>query len=57
MELLFALGIIGLTVAGLALGLMLTGKPPRTACAGVDRLPESRCADCPLRKAEGEDHA
>lgn len=51
MEILFALVIVGLAMAGLGLGLMLRGQPLQSSCGGLACLPDdSRCAGCPHRK-------
>jgi len=53
METLFAVGIVALAAAGLAVGLMLTGKPPQTSCGGIECVGGGRCEVCPRR---GEAH-
>jgi hypothetical protein len=55
MELFLAVIIVCLSAGGLALGLMLGGRAPRTACDGLACLPESRCAGCPRRREAGHD--
>ena len=52
---LLAVVVFVLAAGGLALGLILTGKPPETACEGVACLGGERCAGCPKRKAEQAD--
>ena len=53
-ELVFALGIVALAVAGLGLGLILGRGPALTSCSAAACLPEGRCADCPMRRETGE---
>lgn len=48
MELIAAIVLISLSVLGLALGLVLTGRPPRTSCGGAACL--GNCAGCPRQK-------
>ena len=50
MELLFALLIVCLAACGLALGLILGGKPPQTACEGIACLKQVPCPGCPHRR-------
>ncbi|MDO5659187.1 MAG: hypothetical protein Q4G36_12810 [Paracoccus sp. (in: a-proteobacteria)] len=50
MEILFALAIFGLAIAGLALGVMLGRAPVKSSCGASEGLPDSkRCEDCPNR--------
>jgi hypothetical protein len=49
METVFAIGIVALAAAGLAAGLMLTGKPPQTSCGGLDCIGGGQCELCPRR--------
>lgn len=56
MELILAIGIFLLVFGGLALGLMLTGRPPQTSCGGLSCLPEDRCEACPLREKAERNH-
>ena len=49
-EFLFALGVIAVSVAGLALGLLLRRGPIRTSCAGLGLPEHLRCDDCPLKR-------
>jgi len=51
MEVLFAIAIVTLACAGLATGLLLRGRPPQTACEGVDCVGGGRCDVCPRRLA------
>ena len=54
MELLFALLIVPLVAAGLALGLMLRGRALQSSCGGMSCLPgDARCAGCPNRAERG----
>ena len=58
MEFALAVVIVALSALGLALGLILTGRPPRTSCDGAACVTGSRCAGCPRRKAaEGVEDA
>ncbi len=50
MELILSIGIFLLVFGGLALGLLIRGRPPQTSCGGLSCLPESRCDGCPHRK-------
>ena len=49
MEMLFAIPIAVLAVAGLSLGLLLRGRGPVTACEGM-RCLGAECATCPHRR-------
>lgn len=49
MEVVIAVAIIGLSAAGLGLGLLLGRGPALTTCSAAANRPEGRCADCPLR--------
>ncbi|SDZ40569.1 hypothetical protein SAMN05444004_11355 [Jannaschia faecimaris] len=49
MELILSICIFTLVFGGLALGLVLTGRPPRTACEGVSCIGGGRCDVCPRR--------
>lgn len=50
MEFIAALGLFVLAFAGLASGLMLAGRPPRTSCGGLSC--EGRCDACPNKAGE-----
>ncbi|EPX76677.1 hypothetical protein [Salipiger mucosus] len=54
MELLLGIGIVLLAVGGLCAGLLLTGRPPRTACDGIACVGGGRCDACPKRAAARE---
>lgn len=49
-ETLLAIAVVSLAAGGIGLGLLLGRGPARTSCGAADRLPEARCADCPLRR-------
>lgn len=51
MELVFAILIVSLSAAGLAIGLMTGRGAPRTSCEGVACIGGRRCDDCPNRGA------
>ena len=53
MELVFTIAIMTLAAGGLAVGLMLSGKPPQTSCGGLDCIGGGQCEVCPRR---GEAH-
>ncbi len=53
MELILSIGIFLLVFGGLALGLLIRGRPPQTSCGGLSCLPESRCDGCPHREKTG----
>ena len=55
MEFLIALVIVCLAACGLSLGLILTGRPPKTACDGIKCLGGRPCAGCPRRREAGQD--
>lgn len=57
MELLIAVPIVLLAVAGLGLGLILGRGPAQTSCGAAACLPQGRCADCPLRRRHAEGRA
>lgn len=48
MELIAAIVLVSLSALGLALGLVLTGRPPRASCGGTDCL--GACPGCPRQK-------
>jgi hypothetical protein len=50
LEVILALAVISLAVGGLGLGLVLGRGPALTPCSAADKSPETRCADCPLRR-------
>jgi len=52
MELIAAIILVSLSVLGLALGLVLTGRPPRASCGGADC--HGTCARCPRQKEESD---
>ncbi|NIZ07965.1 hypothetical protein [Pseudooceanicola sp. HF7] len=54
MEILIAVLIVLLSCLGLALGLMLRGKPLQTSCEGVACIGGGQCAVCP-RRARAEE--
>jgi len=57
MEMLLAIGIMVLAAGGLAVGLVLTGRPPETSCEGMSCVGGARCEGCPKRReAEAEAH-
>lgn len=57
MELIFAPAIVLLATAGLALGLILRGRPLQSSCSGMSCLPDAvRCAACPKRLQQASDH-
>lgn len=47
MELLFAILIICLSAAGLAVGLLMGRPSPQTSCDGLACLAGARCEGCP----------
>ncbi|WGH78563.1 hypothetical protein [Jannaschia ovalis] len=49
-ELLFAIAVVSLAAGGIGLGLVFGRAPVRSSCGAADRLPDARCADCPLRR-------
>ncbi|TWH30176.1 hypothetical protein L611_003300000420 [Aminobacter sp. J15] len=52
MEILFAVVIVALSAAGLAVGLMLGRGAPRMSCDGLACIGGTRCLDCPSRNQE-----
>jgi len=52
METLIVIGVFLLAAGGLAVGLVLTGKPPETSCGGLACIGGGQCEVCPRRKAE-----
>lgn len=52
MEIIFAIAIVVLAAAALAVGLMLGRGAPRLGCDGLECVGGSRCHDCPNRKPE-----
>lgn len=54
MEIVIAVLIVLLSCLGLALGLMLRGKPLQTSCEGVACIGGGQCAVCP-RRARAEE--
>lgn len=56
MEFLFALAIMLLAGLGLAVGLMLTGRPPQGSCGGLSCVAGARCDGCPNHASTTEDH-
>lgn len=57
MEMIFAPVIVLLATAGLALGLILRGRPLHSSCGGMACLPDAvRCAACPKRLQEASHH-
>ncbi|WEJ35050.1 hypothetical protein [Devosia sp. SD17-2] len=57
MEMIFAPVIVLFTTAGLALGLILRGRPLQSSCGGMSCLPDAdRCAACPKKLREAGNH-
>jgi hypothetical protein len=57
MEMIFAPVIVLLATAGLALGLILRGRPLQSSCGGMSCLPDAvRCAACPRKLQEAGNH-
>lgn len=54
MEILLAILVFALAAGGLAAGLALTGRPPRTACDGAACHGGGACAGCPNRREPGD---
>jgi hypothetical protein len=54
LEVILALAVITLAVCGLGLGLVFGRGPALTPCSAADKSPETRCADCPLRRRAPE---
>jgi len=52
MEFLFALVIFLAAFLGLAMGLMLTGRPPKGSCGGLACVGGGACDACPRRSTE-----
>jgi len=50
LEVILALAIISWAAGGLGLGLVMGRGPALTPCSAADKNPETRCADCPLRR-------
>ena len=51
MEFLFALVIFLAAFLGLAMGLMLTGRPPKGSCGGLACVGGGACGGCPRKTA------
>ncbi|MFZ7089940.1 hypothetical protein [Primorskyibacter sp. 2E233] len=52
MEVILSIGVFLLVFGGLAIGLLLTGRPPQTACGGLSCMPGGgQCHACPNRKS------
>lgn len=54
MEIIFAIVIVCLSAAGLAVGLMAGRAAPRMSCEGISCVNGTRCSDCPNRDREGD---
>lgn len=54
METLFAIAVVVLAACGLAIGLVLTGRPPETSCGGLSCIKGVRCEGCPKRAQRDE---
>ena len=52
---LFTIAIVGLSVIGLAVGIMAGRRPIQGSCGGVACLKNISCIDCPNRKMVKED--
>jgi hypothetical protein len=53
MEALFAIVLVSLAAAGLAIGLMVGRGPLRRGCDGLACVGGQRCDDCPGRAKDG----
>jgi hypothetical protein len=47
METVLAIAIVVAAAGGLAVGLLLTGRPPETSCGGLACVAGVRCPGCP----------
>jgi hypothetical protein len=47
METVLAIAIVVAAAGGLAVGLLLKGKPPETSCGGLACVTGARCEGCP----------
>ena len=56
METILAIVIVFAAAGGLAVGLLLKGRPPQTSCGGLACVTGVRCAGCP-RNADGSGEA
>lgn len=52
MEFLFAIAIFLTAFVGLAVGLMLTGRPPQGSCGGLACVGGGACEVCPRKTAD-----
>jgi hypothetical protein len=55
METVLAIAIVVAAAGGLAVGLLLTGRPPETSCGGLACVTGARCEGCPWDADEREE--
>jgi len=54
METILAIAVVVAAAGGLAVGLLLKGRPPRTSCGGLACVIGVRCAGCPNNAEVGD---
>lgn len=57
MEFLAAFAVFALAFLGLAVGLLITGRPPQGSCGGLACVGGARCDGCPRHATDDREKA